>query len=304
VHRQVGRVLAAVVVVGAAVSGCGTGPSQVGSAVIVGSTAVPLEQVQGRLDAALAREEAVAQLAGSGVTPPDIARDVVTGAVLHDLLARTAADQGIAVSDADVDAAIDRSGGADAALAQSLYDLPTLRERVRDRLIAVRSAQRAVPGLAVTADLVAAQDRAEAASDARLLAAGGPEADALFTANPENSRRGITYQAVTSPEAAATVLFGLPVGGTAFFQPTPGQDGPWLVARVTDRRTDAAADPSAAGSLSESELSAIGERLLQPLAEQVGVRVNPRYGVWDPVSLRVVAPDVAGGEILTAPAVG
>jgi hypothetical protein len=30
------------------------------------------------------------------------------------------------------------------------------------------------------------------------------------------------------------------------------------------------------------------------------VRVNPRYGVWDPISLRVVPPDQVDGAILPA----
>ena len=104
-YKQVGRALAVMATVGAVVSGCGTGPSQVGSAVIVGTTSVPLEQVQSRLDVALGKTDALAQLASSGVGPPEIARDVVSGAVTHDLLARTAVTDGIAVSDADVDAA-------------------------------------------------------------------------------------------------------------------------------------------------------------------------------------------------------
>src|SRR6185312_553837 len=266
--------------VGAVVSGCGTGPSQVGSAVIVGTTAVPLEQVQSRLDVALGKTDAVAQLQSSGIGAPDIARDVVTGAVLHDLLARTAAADGITVTEADVDAALAESGGADAALSQSLYDLSAIRERTRDRLIAVRHAQRTVPGLTVTADLIAAESRDDAAAKARVLAAGGPEADALFTDNPQNSRRSMSYQAVRSPEAASTVLFGLPVGRTAYFQPSPQQGG-WIVLRVTDRQEDANADPSAAASLGDSDLAAIGDRLLQHLHADPTLRANERPGHTD-----------------------
>jgi hypothetical protein len=108
----------------------------------------------------------------------------------------------------------------------------------------------------------------------------------------------MSYQAGSSPEAASTVLFGLPPGRTAYFQPNP-QSG-WIVLRVIDRRTQPGANPSAVAGLSESDLATIGERLLQPLAEQVGVRVNPRYGVWDPISLRVVPENQVDGAILPA----
>ena len=185
-YKQVGRALAVMATVGAVVSGCGTGPSQVGSAVIVGTTSVPLEQVQSRLDVALGKTDALAQLASSGVGPPEIARDVVSGAVTHDLLARTAVTDGIAVSDADVDAALQQSGGADAALSQSLYDLPAHRERVRDRIIAIRHAQRIVPGLTVTADLIAAETRDDAAAKARVLACGRPGGGRALRAEPRD----------------------------------------------------------------------------------------------------------------------
>ena len=296
VGRAVVRAVAVAATVGAVVSGCAGGPNQVGSAVIIGSTSVPIEQVQSRLDVALGKTGAVAQLAASGVGPPEIARDLVTRTVLHDLIARTAAAERITVSEADVDSALEQGGGADAALDQTLYDLPALRERVRDRIIAARYAQKEVPGLTVTADLIAAASQDDAEQKARVVAAGGPAADALFAQNPDTSRRGMPYQAATSPEAAATVLFGLPPGRTAYFQPSP-QSG-WIVLRVTDRRTEPNADPSAVAGLGESDLATIGERLLQPLAEQVGVRVNPRYGVWDPISLRVVPADQTDGAIL------
>ena len=288
--------LAVVTAVGALASGCAGGPSQVGSAVIVGQTAVPLQQVQSRLDVALGKHDVVSRLAASGFGPPDIARDVVTRTVLHDLLARTAAAEGIVVSESDVDALLEQSGGADATLGQTLYDLPALRERVRDRIIAARHAQRVVPGLTVTADVLGATSRDDAADKARVLAAGGPAADALFAQNPQSSVRGMAYKGADSPEAAATVLFGLDPGQTVYFQPS--QQSGWVVLRVDDRREDPKANPSAVAALGESDLASIGERLLQPLAEQVGVRVNPRFGVWDPISLRVVPADKVAGAIL------
>ena len=294
--RQVGRVLAAVVTVGAVASGCAAGPSQVGSAVIVGSTAVPLQQVQSRLDVALGKTDVVAQLASSGVGPPEIARDVVTRTVLHDLLTRAATARGIVVTDADVDAQLEQGGGADAALKQTLYDLPALRERVRDRIIAAQYAKRVVPGLTVTADVIGASSRDDAAEKARILAAGGPAVDALFAQNQGSSVRGMAYKGADSPEAASTVLFGLRPGQTAYFQPS-SQSG-WVVLRVDDRREDPNANPAAVAALGENDLATIGERLLQPLAEQVGVRVNPRFGVWDPISMRVVPANQVDGAIL------
>jgi hypothetical protein len=81
------------------------------------------------------------------------------------------------------------------------------------------------------------------------------------------------------------------------FQPNP-QQSTWIVFKVTQRRTDARSDPATVSSISQSQLINIGDRLLQPDAEALGVRVNPRYGVWDPIQLRVVADGQQAGMIL------
>jgi SurA-like protein len=295
VRMQVGRVVAAVAVIGAVISGCG-GPSQAGTAAFVGDNAIPLERVQTQLDAALAKKDLIAQLTAQGGSTAGVARSIVTRAVLHDLLALRAAEAGIVVTDAQVDAQITESGGADALLDGSLYDLPTLRERVRDDLIAAQLAQREVGGLAVTADLVAATSREKADAAAAALQAGGAQADALFS-DPQTSARNTTFDAASQPDNASTVLFGVPVGTVVAFQPNP-QQSTWIVARVVDRRTDAPSDPAAVSSISQSQLVAIGERLLQPTADQVGIRVNPRYGVWDPIQLRIVGEDQQVGSVL------
>ncbi|MCU1660640.1 MAG: hypothetical protein JWR58_705 [Pseudonocardia sp.] len=295
VRKQVGRVAAAVAVVGAMVSGCG-GLNQAGSAVIVGNDAVPLGRVQSQLDVALGKTDQIAQLTAQGGTSADLSRSIVTREVLHDLLRRRAATDGIVVTDAQVEAELAGSGGADAVVNGSLYDASTLRQRVRDDLTAAQLAQRAVGGLAVTVDLVAATSRADAEAKAKALASGGPAAEALF-GDSRTSARGETVQAAAAPNDAGTVLFGVPVGGVVAFQPNP-QQSTWIVFKVTQRRTDARSDPATVSSISQSQLINIGDRLLQPDAEALGVRVNPRYGVWDPIQLRVVADGQQAGMIL------
>jgi hypothetical protein len=295
VRMQVGRVAAAVAVIGAVISGCG-GPNQAGTAVFVGDNAVPIERVQTQLDTALAKKDLMAQITSQGGTTAGLARSFVTRAVLHDLLTRRAAEVGIVVTDAQIDAQIAQDGGADALVGGSLYDLPMLRERVRDDLIATQLAQREVGGLVVTADLVAATSRPAADAAAATLQAGGAQADALFS-DPRTAIRGQTFDAVSSPGNASTPLFGVPVGTVVAFQPSPDQ-ATWIVARVTDRRTDAPSDPAAVSSISQTQLIAIGQRLLQPTAEQVGIRVNPRYGVWDPIQMQIVGEGQQTGTVL------
>ncbi len=296
-RMRVGRVVAAMAVVGAVVSGCG-GPDQAGSAVIVGDTAVTLGSVQDQLTAALARVPAGNKQQDTGA---QVARDIVTKEILHGLLQRQATAAGITVSDTDVDAYIAQQGGAQALLQGSILDVAGLRAQVRDNLVTAALAKRAVGGLQVTADIVAATSKGEALADARKLAAGGPGAAALFS-NPTTSQRGGVYTGATTPGVASSPLFGAAVGDTVYFQPSP-QQATWIVSRITGRKTDARSDPAAVGKLSQDQLVAIGQRTLQPVAAQLGVRVNPRYGVWDPIALRVVAADQVSGGLLP-PATG
>ncbi|MFC5993834.1 peptidyl-prolyl cis-trans isomerase [Pseudonocardia hispaniensis] len=290
----------AMAIVGAVISGCGSGPNQVGSAAIIGPDAVSLTQVQSRIDAALSKTDVVAQLAVRGVGADDIARDVVTRAIMHDLLERTAATEGLTVTDAQIDQELTAVGGTDALLRSSLHDRDSLRQRVRDQLLAVELAKRYVDRLNVVVDIVAAPSRADAEAKARAIAAGGAAADAAFRTN---AQRDLPFRAAADPEAASMALFGTPAGQIVVFQPAPSQSG-WLVLKVVQRTIDAAAtDPSAVSRIDETTLAKIGERLLQPLSQELGVRVNPRYGVWDPIQMRVVAAGHQAGSIIT-PAAG
>lgn len=293
---QVGRVAAAAVAVGAVVSGCG-GPGQAGAAVIVGDTAVSLESVQTELTAALARVPAAQKQQDTGA---QVARDIVTKDVLRGLVQQQASAAGITVTGADVDASIAQQGGVATLLQSSILDEPGLREQVRDNLLAAGLGKRVVGGLQVTADLVAATSRDQAVADAQKLAAGGAAAAALFS-NPQTSQRGVVYTGATTPGVAGTVVFGTPVGDTVYFQPSP-QQATWIVFKVTGKRTDAPSDPAALSQISQDQLTAIGQRTLQPVADRIGIRVNPRYGVWDPISLRVVAADQVSGGVLPAAA--
>lgn len=295
-QTKVGRAIAAAAVVGAVVSGCG-GPIQAGSAAIVGDTTVPLEQVQSQLGSLLARVPADQRQQDTGAS---LARDIVTNELLHNLLTRAAVEQHITVTDANVDAFITQQGGAQALLQNSVLDLEGLRQQAHDFLVATELGRRAAPGLVVTLDLIGSPNRADAEVKARVLAAGGPAADALF-ADTRTAQRGVKVAAVTDSQNAGSVVFGTPAGAVVAYQPDP-QQATWNVFRVTDRQTNATpTDPAAAAALSLQQLYLIGQRTLQPVADALAVRVNPRYGVWDEVALRVVPADQTSGFVIAAP---
>ncbi|WP_165922257.1 SurA N-terminal domain-containing protein [Pseudonocardia endophytica] len=300
-RTRTGRLLAGAAIVVALVSGCGSTPSKVDAAAVIGDDTVTLSDVQPRITAALARPDLVSTLKSQGYGPPDIGRAIVSQVVLHDLLGRAAAQQQIVVSDDEVNAAIAQAGG-EQVLAQSTLDAGGVRERITDQLIATKLAEREIDRLSVTADIAVVQSRDEALTLARAIAAGGPAADrALATA--ATAQRNQQIRPATTPQAAATPLIGIPAGSTAAF-PISSQQG-WVVVRVTERRTDAPpAGPATASRLDPQTLSEAGIRLLTPVAAQAGVEVSPRYGTWDPVTLSVVPNADQAGELLPSASAG
>jgi len=273
--------VAAVAVLGAVVSGCSGGPSQVGSAVIVGDTAIPLGAVQDDITTALGSEKApiATQL---GLTDQQaVARYVVSDAIRHELLADRAAAEGLTVTEQQVDAAVVAGGPA------ALFEGERARRSARDGLLAAALGAREVDRLTVTLDLAVAASEAEARSFAQALVAGDP---------------GVPTQPLEIPAAQALgqfplFPFGTPVGSVVVLE--PGQQGDQVeVVRIADRSAAPAAAPIA-DQVPPDLLASFGYQLLQGDAD--AVQVNPRYGVFDPLQMSVVAPEDVVGTVL-APA--
>lgn len=289
-RKRVSRAVAAVITAGALVSGCGSGPNQADAAAIVGDEVITLESIQGQLRAAASRPEQMAALSVLGTDTADLARGYVSSAVRHEMAQRAAAAEGITVSAQQVDAVL-AGLNVDVQMLRNGVDLPTLRSLVRDGLIAEAVADRHLPGLSITYDVAMFGSRDEAERAARLLVSGGPAADEVL-AGPSATRAQVT----TEP----TVLTAVPAGGVAVFQPDP-QSESWVVLRVTDRRTDPAADPDSLSSVGGDTKQRAGFWLMQLNAGPTGIKVNPRYGTWDPLALQVVGEDRSAGVIFYPP---
>src|SRR4029078_3038141 len=106
-------------------------------------------------------------------TAPPLARDIVTNELLHTLLARASAEQGVTVTDAEVDAFIEQQGGAQPLLQTSVLGLEGLRSQAHDFLVATALGRKAAPGLAVTIDLIGSPKPPHAEGHARTLGPPG-----------------------------------------------------------------------------------------------------------------------------------
>ncbi|MBY8848201.1 SurA N-terminal domain-containing protein [Saccharothrix longispora] len=273
------------------VAGCGTGPAKVGSAAIVGDTVLPLQTVQQRLEVVLDKEPEARKLHDQRKLD-QVARQLVTLGVQHELIGLAAQREGITVSEEDVAESVEQAGGADMASQNTVYDATTFRERAKDQLLLVELARKYVDRMEVTFDYFFTKDNTEAVEKAKQVAADPAKMAEFIAAAPRSEqgqslgRENQVVRSAESPQSAQSPLFGVEPGTVVAFPPDPGS-AQWIVAHVKERRTDVrpSSDESSTEQLTPQLLEQIGLRLVQQLAGDPSIRVNPRYGVWDTTAI-------------------
>ncbi|HET9257953.1 MAG TPA: hypothetical protein VFO16_22505 [Pseudonocardiaceae bacterium] len=286
--------VAGVAAAGALLSGCGV--SQLSAAAFVGGTEIPVGQVHSQLVSVLHKEDpgARAQLAASHQLD-DLSRKLLTLRIQHQLLEIAAQRAGVSVDQTQVDKLIAEVGGAEAASKGTIYDATTYRERAKDKLLLMALGRAALHTSAVTVDYTTATTRTAAKQRVdELAAAGSKRARQMIDDDVhagKSAELGKRIVAADDPAFATTLAFGVAEGTVVGFQPDDTK--PWFI-MVVKNRTDRGAQASQyAPQLDQIEpqlLEAIGLRQLTAISNEVGVRLNPRYGLWDPSSLQVV-PD-------------
>lgn len=305
VFRVVGKAQRAVVGALAAallVTGCNYNAGQPGAAVIVGDTRIAVSEVQEQLDAILEKEgEDVRAELAAGRQLDDLSRQIVTLEIRHELLKIAARRAELSVSSAEVSELLYELGGPEYASRGTLWDAEGFREHARDLLLMQKLGREALSS-AVTFDYTTAATRTAAMRRAEELVNAGPQrARELIRADVEAGGDAVVSQRVIAgddPIFAASPAFGVSEGTVVAFQLADTQ--PWLIAVMRHRAEDV--EPSAQApdpeQIDPALLEVIGLRQLALVADQVDIRVSPRYGVWDPVNLSV-APneDETGGFV-------
>lgn len=286
--------LAAVLLIG----GCGSsGPDLVGSAAIVNGAAIPVKQVQGQSDELLDQEDAQfrAQLVADRKLD-EVSRFVLTQLVTHELVSVAAQRDGLSVEPTEVSALLYELGGPEIAPRAEEF-----RQQAEDRLLRVQIGRRTL-GTAVTFDYTTATTRDDAIRRAQELAAAGPRgARDLISADMDaGTQAGVGKRVVAGddPIFASSPVFGVAKDSVVAFQLADSNS--WLIAAVRNRvegaePSDAAPDPA---QIDPDVLDAIGLRQLAPLSDDVGVRLSPRYGVWDTVTMQAVRNETETGGIV------
>lgn len=302
--RSLRGAAAGVAAVGLLISGCGFGSSQLGAAAFVDGTEVPLEQVHGQLMTVLAKEgpQVRAQLE-AGHQLGDLSRKIVTVRIRHQLLEIAARRAGLTVDQSRANQLIKEVGGAEAASKGTIFDANSYRQQVKDRLLMAALGRAALRNSAVTVDYTTADTRTAAKQRVEELSQAGStrarqsiDADVRAGKDAELGKRIV---AADDPIFATTPAFGVAEGTVVAFQLEDTK--PWVI-MVVKNRTNRGAQPSdhapPIDQIDSAVLEAIGLRQLAQVGEEWGVRLSPRYGVWDPVSVQVVSDENETGGFI------
>ncbi len=311
-RRRRGLVLLSAVV-GLVLSACSTGPSKVNAAAIVGGTTITVDQVQDLTRRAVEAEPAAKALADQRKLDL-LSRAVLKQLVMHELLETYARDNAVTVDPGQVDQLsrqlteslqplpTDGSVTADIIVQQAVNKVMDPAVLAKDYLLQLKLGQQVAPTLSVTFDYVVIAPggpdeptgslRAKAEEMAKRLAVSPEEASRVIKAEIASGGQAAEGEVFTPSgvgELAGSLIFGTPENNVIAFQPS-AENAAWVVAVIKERSTDAEADPTAAQD--PRLATALGPRVLQPVVDQLGVTISPRYGVWDTAAMGV-APSAA-----------
>lgn len=292
----VGRAVVGVLAMAVLVGGCSASAiNQVGTAAFVGGTEISTEQVQDQLHTVLDKEgtQVRTQLV-AGRQLDELSRQILTLLIRHELIKVAAQRERLEVTAGQVSKLLYDLGGPEEASEGTIWDAEGFREQARDQLLMAQLGRKTLNS-AVTFDYTTAATRAAAIRRAEDLAAAGRQrARELIRADVQANKDAAVAKRVVAgddPIFAASPAFGVPKDTVVAFQLADTQ--PWLIAVIRNRAEDAepsdqAPDPD---DLDPALLEAIGLRQLAEVAQELGIRINPRYGVWDQVNLQVAADE-------------
>ncbi|WP_245617096.1 SurA N-terminal domain-containing protein [Amycolatopsis taiwanensis] len=301
------RALVSVVLGCLLLAGCGSGPSQTRAAILIGDHEITVDQVQQVIDRAVTQEPAAQQLAQQHKLDL-LGRAIVGQLVVHEMITRAAQREGLRADPALVAQAVNAlsqpspTSGIDPAVLAGDIALRARdhTEAATDYVLERALGEKYFDKLSVDFDYttVSTDDngprREQAEAKAKQFAASPNAATTLVRADAGagmDAELGTTLPALQSPMFAGSVLFGVPAGTVVSFEADPSQSV-WLVAVIRKRDLNASPAVDQAQQATAGQLASVGIRLLQQDVERSGVKINPRYGVWDPVAMDV-APSAA-----------
>jgi len=216
----------------------------------------------------------------------------------------------------------DQLGGIDRLVQGSGFTTAEVQNILRDRVVQMAYATKYLAKFQVTFDSVTVADQKTATTLAQKLSADPANARATLQAAAGASNGQAQFgtkltggqilgqqlqidqqsQQGGGSSASQTVLPLLAAKSNSVLS-FPFAQGQWVVLVVHDANTNAipsSSDSNALSQASSDDLYQSGTYLLSPLAQDLGIKISPRYGVWDAVGMEVVATTDQGGiEVAT-----
>jgi hypothetical protein len=269
---------------------------------------ITVDDVQRRLDTALNAEPAAKDLAKNHKLDV-VSRGIVNELIRHELLAEAAKRESLSVPEGDLQEAVAGIAPSEDPLQRTVDAAFDPRERVKDQLLSAALGKKYLEKLQITIDgaLLGTADANKKADElARQVAATPDRAASLFAEATGPERQPIqnlpltevgAYGIYTQNQVMLAPLLGVAANTVVAFPIGGGQEGgagTWLVAHVKKRDTNATLSGEDAASVSQvpsNWMAVVGQHLASPLAAELGVRISPRYGVWDQLAVGVAASE-------------
>ncbi|HEY4018774.1 MAG TPA: hypothetical protein VGM75_08820 [Pseudonocardiaceae bacterium] len=303
------KVLVTGALAGVLLAGCASGPAQAGSAAIVNGTAISLDTIQAQLNNYLAHQPPAN--GGQQTSPADAARQIVSYAVLDQIDNAAVAKYHLNVPAQVVSQYTTQLGGIAGLMKNTGFTAAELQMILRDRVVQLAYATKYLSKFEVTFDTVSVGDQKTATALAQKVSADPANAKSILTAAAAGSnsqpqfggkltggqiigqQAQIDQQAQqsggNSPSATILPVFAAKSNSVLTFSLSQGQ---WVVLVVHNADTNAtpsATDQQALTQANSDELIKSGTFLLSPLAQDLNIKISPRYGVWDQITMSVVA---------------
>ena len=319
------RLVASGALIALSVTGCGNGPIQAGAAAVVGDTRITTTDLDQLVSRGLADPTAQQNV---GTDKASFERVVLRRLIDHDVLVSAAAKEHVTVTAGDVLAArariADQVGGEEGLQTEALkagISLRDLDDTVRDVALRDALADKLTASIPVPASALAQAYRQNITNydqvhSAHILVSTNALAQAILKQVQADPTRfaALAEQHSTDPgsktKGGDLGFLGRGVLDKTFeaaiFSHKPGtflvvhtQFGFHVIHVIAHRIISLAeATPDLRrGLLSQQRDDAVQTRLLET-AHELGVRVNPRFGMWDPRALDVVP--ITGGAPVTS----
>jgi hypothetical protein len=303
VLRRVVAPFAAVTALVATMSACGTGPSQVNAAVIIGDRVVSVDQVQSLVDEVV-KEPAAKSLAQQHKLDL-VAREVVSQLVVHEVLTDVARSEGVRVDEDQLAAlraqnplAQNPAAGGDTStdqlVPQLVYRARGFDAYANDQLLLDALAKKHLGRDSARFNGVLVPNEDDARDLAEKIAAHPDQSASLMRAVAKGSD-----QVVIDEDTGASgngVFLAAPKNSVFVLPPSQGDTGGsgYQVLHVLSTKTSATTSPDVdLSQIPAEQLPTVGRWVLRPHIINSGIEVSPRYGVWNDATIAVVPKNEA-----------